>query len=46
MNVLCKNCCSNRDQLKINYKGLVRQRSQDKCRLKVLCMKSINELEN
>ena len=46
MNVLCKNCCSNRDQLKINYKGLVSQRSQDKCRLKVLSMKIINELEN
>ena len=46
MNFLCKNCCSNRDQLIINNKGPVSQRSQDGSKLKVLSMKIINALEN
>ena len=46
MNFLCKNCCSNRDQLIINKKGPVTKRSQDRSRFKVLSMKIINALED
>ena len=46
MNCLCKNCCSNRDQLIIDIKGPVSQRSQDRSRFKVLSMKIINALES